>query len=565
MPTRTRAATVLIALLLVVTASPPAAPTAAAASLEPLTSGQLSHRVSGEVFGYLPYWSIGSWTDDYLRYDVLTDIAFFGVGIKKNGTLDTDEPGYLDLMSDRGTRIIEHAHAHGVRVHITFQSFGGDRNRVLFADPTALATFRSQARALVRQRGADGANLDIEGLNDDFWPAWADTIAKLRKGLRKDNPIARVSVATNPNSIGSRMAKVATDAGADRVFIMAYVFRTALANPVGSNDPLIRADGGLSLTTSLDNYRDRGVPTGRILLGLPFYGMTWPTVSDAMHAKRRPLSDGLGDGNSFFPHRMAVDGLPAGAVVDHDPIERSARITWYDDAKASWYQTYYDDPQSMGPKAKLAVTRGLAGMGIWALGYERGVPGYWEKIAATFAPPAILSVRVNPNPTDSRNVTVKTAWDPGAHAVTRMRLSNNGTTWSDWRTAATTTSWRVGPTNGTRRIYVQLRDSRDARSGIVAGKTVLDTVDPTVTSLAIVRQGTHHRWKVTYTGEDATSGVAGYRVSYRIGSGVWRTLDSWTTATTVYLKIPKRYTVTFSVRARDRAGNWSDARRKQTP
>jgi hypothetical protein len=295
-------------------------------------------------------------------------------------------------------------------------------------------------------------------------------------------------------------------------------------------------------------------------LGLPFYGMTWPTVDDTLHSKRRPLADGLGDGNSFFPYRLAQDGLPAGATVDHDTVEKSARITWYDDAKASWYQTYYDDPQSMAPKAKLAVSRGLAGMGIWALGYERGVPGYWETIAATFAPPKILSVKVSPNPTDSRYVTVKTTWDAGAHKVTKMRLSNNGTTWSPWRTAASSTSWKLWSTNGTRRVYVQVRDSALARSTVASGKTVLDTVGPTVTSLTLVRQADKGRWKITYAASDATSGVAGYRVRYRIGSGSWHTLRSFTTSTSAYLKLPKRYHVTFSVRARDVAGNWGGAR-----
>ena len=138
---------------------------------------------------------------------------------------------------------------------------------------------------------------------------------------------------------------------------------------------------------------------GRILLGLPFYGMTWPTVATRFDpqasagrrwARRRQL---------VLPLRLAGDGLPAGAVVDHDPVEKSARITWYDDAKASWYQTYYDDPANMAPKARLAVIRGLAGMGIWALGYERGVPGYWQTISATFAPPtssASRSARTRP-------------------------------------------------------------------------------------------------------------------------------------------------------------------------
>ncbi len=566
MPTRSRAVPFVLAALLVAVLAPLTARPVAAADLAPLTSGQTSHRTSGEVFGYLPYWSIASWTDDYLRYDILTDIAFFGVGIKKNGNLDTTSPGYLDLMSPTGTAIIQHAHANGVRVHITFQSFGGDRNKVLFADATALATFRSQARALVRERGADGANLDIEGINNDYWPAWAATISKLRTGLRKDNPIARVSVATNLNSTGAKMAKVATDAGADRVFIMTYVVRTALSNPVGSNDPYVNFNGGYSLTSSLDDYAAKGVPAGRILLGLPFYGMTWPTVSDALHAKRRPVADGLGDGNAFFPYRLAEDGLPAGAVVDSDPVEKSARITWYDDAKASWYQTYYDDPANMKPKAKLAISRGLAGMGIWALGYDRGVPGYWPTIAATFAAPTVLSVKVSPNPTDSRSVTVKTTWDTGAHAVTLMRLSNNGSTWSDWRTAAGSTSFRLGPTNGARKVYVQVRDAASARSTVATGKVVLDTVAPKVTSLTLIRQAAKHRWKISYSASDATSGVAGYRVRYRIGSGTWHTLTSWTTSTSAHLKLPKRYTVTFAVYARDVAGNWSDARKvRHTP
>ena len=132
----------------------------------------------------------------------------------------------------------------------------------------------------MRQRGADGANLDIESLPSADWPAFAGVVTSLRAKARKDNPIARISVATYPNAAGAKMAKMATDAGADRIFIMAYNYRTALANPVGSTDPLLRADGGLSLTTTLDNYASHGVPAGRILLGLPFYGMTWPTVDE---------------------------------------------------------------------------------------------------------------------------------------------------------------------------------------------------------------------------------------------------------------------------------------------
>ena len=46
---------------------------------------------------------------------------------------------------------------------------------------------------------------------------------------------------------------------------------------------------------------------------------------------------------------------------------------------------YYDSPRSLTPKLLLADERGLAGAGFWAIGYERGVPGYTELIS-TFPP-----------------------------------------------------------------------------------------------------------------------------------------------------------------------------------
>ena len=104
-----------------------------------------------------------------------------------------------------------------------------------------------------------------------------------------------------------------------------------------------------------------------------------------------------------------------------------------------------------------------------------------------------------------------------------------------------------------------------ARSAVATGKTVLDTVAPTVTSLTLVRQGTKHRWKISYLASDATSGVAGYRVRYRIGSGTWQTLQSFTTSTIAYLKIPRRYAVTFSVRAKDTPATGATLASRHTP
>ena len=47
----------------------------------------------------------------------------------------------------------------------------------------------------------------------------------------------------------------------------------------------------------------------------------------------------------------------------------------------AWDAVYYDSPRSLTPKLHLADDRGFAGAGFWAIGYERGLPGYTEMIA----------------------------------------------------------------------------------------------------------------------------------------------------------------------------------------
>jgi hypothetical protein len=39
---------------------------------------------------------------------------------------------------------------------------------------------------------------------------------------------------------------------------------------------------------------------------------------------------------------------------------------------------YVDSPATLAMKLGLGESRGLAGAGFWAIGYERGLPGYTD-------------------------------------------------------------------------------------------------------------------------------------------------------------------------------------------
>ncbi len=354
-----------------------AGPAPATSAPAPLAVAKFAHRLSGDVYGYLPYWELGSATDAYLRYDLLTDIALFSVGFGSTGTIPTTGGGYPAVMSSTAATIVQHAHVAGVRVDLTVTSFGLAKNSAFFADAAAQATAIAAIAGLVKAKGLDGVSFDVEMLANTDFAAYGVFVGKLRGALRAANSAARVSVATNGSLSGAGMAIQALANGADRVFIMGYSYRTSGANPAGSIAPIARTDGGKSLASTLDLYASKGIPANKLLLGLPYYGRSWNTTSGAVHATTTSSA-------GVFVPGTDLAGLPAGTKIQADVAEGSKWFAVQDPVTLGWTETYFDDPSTLLAKYRLAAGRGLAGVGLWTLGYDRGLPAYWDALIGAF-------------------------------------------------------------------------------------------------------------------------------------------------------------------------------------
>ena len=269
---------------------------------KPLSSAQLSRRLTREVYGYLPYWELDSTTDAYLRYDLLSTISLFSFRYGSDGRIVATSAADR-LVGPLGQTIIGHAHAAGVRVELAF-SFSGVPavNNDFFADNAATTTAIAETLDLLARTGADGVNLDVERLSNASFPAYGAFIGRLRKAVVSRNPAGRVTVAMNGAGSGALMAATAIDNGADRAFLMGYSYRSSGSSPVGSNSPVVKSDGDWDITSSLAEYARRGVLLDRVILGLPYYGMTRPTVDASLHAKLR---------TGFRAARARAAGTPA--------------------------------------------------------------------------------------------------------------------------------------------------------------------------------------------------------------------------------------------------------------
>jgi hypothetical protein len=559
--TRSSLLALLFALVLVADVQAAPAPagvaigSAATPTAAPLASGAIAHHLSAEVVGYLPYWQMTSTTLGQLDLGKLSEVILFSVGWDAAGHLVTTASGYRAITSSTISTFIAAAHAAGVRVALSFTSFGLAKNTAFFGLPSAQATFMSEATALVSKLGLDGADLDVELIGSASFGAYAAVAGGLRSALRSKNPVATVSVATNGNTSGAKMAAAALRAGADRAFLMGYSYRTAGSAP-GPIDPLARPSG-LSLQASLGLYAAAGVPLDHVLLGLPLYGRRWATA-DATPGSPA-LAGVTGSGDTFL--YSGLDALAGtGTVVVQDEVAGEVATRLVTLVGGVTWQSFYDSRADLEAKMTIALTAPLAGVGFWALGYANGRPEYWAAIADVFGPPALDAVAVKPSPTNHAGVSLALRWRDGGQPATKVRLASDGGSFGPWQPLAATVSWTVpaGARVARHTVRVQLSDDLGAQSAIRSTTVLYDAVSPTRPSLSLVWSSTRRAWILRYAGRDVGSGVAGYQIVVK-RNGRYTTVARLRTSRSYVLRLPRTAHFMVAVRTIDRAGNRSVA------
>jgi hypothetical protein len=318
----------------------------------------------------------------------VTTLALFSVTARRNGSINPNPQGFRRITGDIGRRLIREAHDRGSRVELVFSSFGASKNGRFFGrldpappevegatpgatvDPARLAPWHrtvDELVALAVDLGVDGINVDVELLDPDDRAAYHDFLRALRSELRDAIDDAEVSVASEAGERGVGNAAAAARAGVDRVFLMGYDYHWG-GSPPGASSPVDRFDGIPTLRWSIGRYVEAGVPREKLLLGLPLYGMTWRTTGPDRVFPR------IGNGIAWLPHQHADKLRDPAFAPNRDELEIAE---WFAEEDGDdWLITYYDSPATLRSKLALARDQGLAGGGFWALGYDRGLPGY---------------------------------------------------------------------------------------------------------------------------------------------------------------------------------------------
>ena len=176
----------------------------------------------------------------------------------------------------------------------------------------------------------------------------------------------------------------------------------------------------------------------------------------------------------------------------------------------------------------------------------------------TTAPAGSISINEGATYATSRSVNLTLSASDETSGVSQMRFSNDGSNWNDWEDYNTSKAWTLSTGDGTKTVYVHYKDNA-GNVGTYTDTIILDTAPP---SSSVADLPTYHTTlfsSVSWSGFDATSGIASYDVQFRDGTGVsWEDWQTRTTATSTAFVGVDGHTYYFQSRARDNAGNVED-------
>lgn len=330
-----------------------------------------------------------------------------------------------------------------------------------------------------------------------------------------------------------------------------------------------RAPGGP--WTGIGRVNDAGKATVSIPIGV------WPVGAYDVVATV-DATDDLDSSSGSATLVVADSTLPNGSVL----IQKG-------DLYTTSRAVYVSAPATDGDRAVTAVSLSNDGLEWtefaysgadigWMLGDGEGVKSVWAKwqdaagnwstvvtdsiIFDYNAPTGAVTVAAGAATTQSTSVSIATPASDTASGLATVALSNTGAvgSWTELKYAPVV-SWNLPPTDGQRTIYVRWKDNAGRWSIPTSDTIVLDRVAPAATAptwalpAGAALAGTRMPVRLTWTGTDATSGVATYRLRSSVDGQAWTTVSTSLTSTVLLRHLAPGHTYRFAVAAVDKAGN----------
>lgn len=321
-------------------------------------------KLTHKVFGWHPYWVNGS--QGNYDWDLISDLSYFSYEVDAN-------TGYpLTIHNFMNTAVVDDAQNNNTPVNLCVTLFSD--HTTFFSSQQSMQNLIDSLIATVQARKVNGVNIDFEGIPSSQAPAFNTFMANLSDQMHAAIPGSQVSMAlyavdwNNVFDFNVLVGKV------DLFIVMGYGYYYSGSNTAGPTDPLFHFGSSYNYTLSrtITYYLNQGTPKDQLLLGLPYYGYEWATNSSNLYANT------TSSGNAITY-----------SIAKYNTSGNFSNPQWEGESFTNFYsytdggsdnQFFVNSSYSMEKRLQLIRRRGLAGMGIWALGFDGTHSGYNDAI-----------------------------------------------------------------------------------------------------------------------------------------------------------------------------------------
>lgn len=326
------------------------------------------------IIGFQPYWLLQKADKPYEKY--INVFTYFGLTLDSDGTIvklvnpQEEEPGWTTLKSDGFQEKLKQTQKNHLKSSLLIHNSNEASISALLKEPEKHAqNLIADVLPIMQQYGFTNLNLDIESFveaSESAQEQYTIFIKEVKNGIDKNN-LGTLTVEIPPISLVTPRLINAKEIGkiADYLVLMAYDFHYAgsyLAGPVapiGGEGKVREYDINTALKETLNV-----IPPKKVILGIPLYGYEWETISD------KPGAPTIPGGSATASNRRITELLKSctNCVKGFDELAQQPYIIFKD--SDDYHQIYYEDEKSIQEKLKLAKESQIAGVALWALGYE---------------------------------------------------------------------------------------------------------------------------------------------------------------------------------------------------
>lgn len=339
-----------------------------------------------EIIGFLPYWLVGKGKSDYRNE--ITTLTYFGLTIGTNGHIqylanDTEEePGYHALKSNALHTVFTNAKKNDQILSLLVFSGDSDAIDSLISNPkTHGKNLVADVTPIMKTYGFTDLNIDIESTKIASDTARENLTIFVKTVVEEisQEDLGTITIEVTGNDFIKKQLINVKDIAflVDYVVLMAYDFHyqgsavTGPVAPLGGGSTEAEFDTNIALSQAY-----KVVPKEKLILGVPTYGYSWETLTKTPRSATLP-----GSGITITSKKGEAFLRACGscsAVLDTKAQENF--IVYKDGDTGTYHQLYIQDETTMQEKVNLVEKVNIAGMAIWALGYENG--GILQPIAS---------------------------------------------------------------------------------------------------------------------------------------------------------------------------------------